>query len=167
MPFVSFMHLALEEARNAAQRSEVPVGAVVVSPQGVVIGRAGNATRARSDPTAHAEILALRRAAAHAGRIHLEDCALWVTLEPCAMCAMAISHARIGRLYFGAPDPKSGGVLHGARVFTHAQTHHRPEVYDGIDARACADLLVGFFMRRRAARAARARPARGETNHDP
>lgn len=143
------MDIALAEAEAAAARGEVPVGAVVVDSEGRILGRAGNATRALHDPTAHAEILALRAAAVQVGRERLTDCDLYVTLEPCAMCAGAISHARIRRLYFGADDPKGGGVLHGAQVFSHPTCHHRPEIYPGIgDSRASA-LLKDFFRERR------------------
>ena len=143
------MAAALEEARAAGDRGEVPVGAVVVAPDGRIVARAGNRTRELSDPTAHAEILALRAACAAAGSERLPGHDLYVTLEPCPMCAAAISFARIGRLYYGAEDPKSGGVAHGARVYSHPQCHHAPEVYDGIGAREAADLLAGFFRDRR------------------
>lgn len=149
MVFRSFMEAALSEARAAAARGEVPVGAVVVSPGGAVVAAAGNRTRENHDPTAHAEIAALRAACAALGSERLLDHDLYVTLEPCAMCAGAIAAARIKRLYFGASDPKSGGVLHGARVFDHPQCHHAPEVYDGISATACEALLKEFFARRR------------------
>ncbi|MEO0750819.1 MAG: nucleoside deaminase [Pseudomonadota bacterium] len=149
MVFRSFMEAALSEARAAAARGEVPVGAVVVSPDGAVVAAAGNRTRENHDPTAHAEIAALRAACAVLGSERLLDHDLYVTLEPCAMCAGAIAAARIKRLYFGASDPKSGGVLHGARVFDHPQCHHAPEVYDGISAAACEALLKEFFARRR------------------
>jgi len=142
------MQAALGEARAAGARGEVPVGAVVVK-DGQIIGRGGNQTRAAHDPTAHAEIVAMRAAAAALGTERLTGCDLYVTLEPCAMCAGAIAHARIARLYFGASDPKSGGVLSGARVFEHPQSHHSPDVYDGIDEAACADLLRAFFETRR------------------
>ncbi|WP_089898973.1 nucleoside deaminase [Loktanella fryxellensis] len=148
MTFRSYMHLALEQARLAAARGEVPVGAVVVGPEGV-IAQAGNRTRTDNDPTAHAEVLAIRAACAVLGQDRLTGCDLWVTLEPCAMCAAAISHARIGRLYYGAADPKSGGVAQGARVFAHPQCHHAPQVYDAIDADASATLLRDFFAQRR------------------
>lgn len=144
------MATALAEARAAGARGEVPVGAVVVSPEGRVIAAAGNRTRELSDPTAHAEMLALRAACAAAGSERLPGHDLYVTLEPCPMCAAAISLARIRRLYYGAADPKSGGVAHGARVFSHAQCHHAPEVYDGIGAGEAAALLAGFFRDRRA-----------------
>jgi len=147
--FVSHMGAALDQARDAGKRGEVPVGAVVVDRSGRVIARAGNRTRELADPTAHAELLAIRAAAAVLASERLEGCDLYVTLEPCPMCAGAISAARIGRLYFGASDPKSGGVLGGARVFDHPQCHHRPEVYDGIGAEAAAELLQGFFAARR------------------
>ena len=143
--FRSFMGLALEEARAAALRGEVPVGAVVVGPGGDVLAQAGNRTRELRDPTAHAEMLAIRAACGVLGQERLVGCDLYVTLEPCAMCAMAISHARIARLYYGAADPKSGGVGQGARIFAQAQTHHIPEIYDGIDAQAAESLLRAFF----------------------
>ncbi len=144
-----WIEIALEEARVAEAAGEVPVGAVVVSPAGEVVAAAGNRTRERHDPTAHAEILALREACAAAGSERLPGHSLWVTLEPCPMCAAAIGFARIGRLYFGAADPKSGGVLQGPRVFAHPQAHHAPEVYDGIGAEEAAALLRGFFAARR------------------
>ena len=143
--FSSHMERALAEARIAAAHGEVPVGAVMVDPQGRVVAVARNRIRELCDPTAHAEILALREACAAAGSERLPGHALYVTLEPCAMCAAAISHARIARLLFGAADPKSGGVLHGARVFQHPQTHHVPEVYDGIAAEEASELLQDFF----------------------
>lgn len=143
------MTIALEEARAAAARGEVPVGAVVVAADGTVLARAGNRTREDHDPTAHAEILALREAAAKTGSERLDGASLYVTLEPCPMCAGAISHARIARLYYGASDPKSGGVAHGPRVFSHPQAHHAPEVYDGIAEAEAAALLVDFFKSRR------------------
>ena len=147
--FRTVMDLALEEARAAALRGEVPVGAVIVAPGGGVVARAGNRTRECNDPTAHAEMLAIRAACAAVGSERLTGHDLYVTLEPCAMCAAAIAAARIGRLYYGAADPKSGGVAQGARVFAHAQTHHRPEVYDGIGAAEAEALLRGFFAARR------------------
>lgn len=143
------METALAEARAAGARGEVPVGAVVVAPDGRVVAAAGNRTRELNDPTAHAEVLAIRAACAAAGAERLPGHDLYVTLEPCPMCAAAISFARIGRLYYGAEDPKSGGVAHGARVFAHPQCHHAPEVYDGIGADAAARLLKGFFAGRR------------------
>lgn len=139
------MDAALAEAEAAAARGEVPVGAVVVNPKGAVLARAGNRTRELSDPTAHAEILTIRAACAAARSERLEGCAIYVTLEPCAMCAAAIAAARIGRLYYGAADPKSGGVAHGACVFAHRQCHHVPEVYDGIGAQRAEALLKSFF----------------------
>lgn len=147
--FVTHMEAALAEARAAAARGEVPVGAVVVAPDGRVAAAAGNRTRELCDPTAHAEILALRAACAAAGSERLPGHDLYVTLEPCAMCAAAIGQARIARLYYGAADPKSGGVAHGPRVFAHPQSHHVPEVYDGIGADAAARLLRDFFAGRR------------------
>ena len=147
--FVSHMDLALARARAAMGRGEVPVGAVVVDPRGRVVGAAGNRTREMCDPTAHAEILAIREACLEAGSERLGGHTLWVTLEPCAMCAAAIAAARIARVIYGAADPKSGGVDHGARVFEHPQAHHRPEVIDGVAAAECAALLRAFFARRR------------------
>ncbi len=146
--FRSFMALALDEARAAASRGEVPVGAVVVRGD-EVLAQAGNRTRELSDPTAHAEMLAIRAACAALGSERLVGCDLYVTLEPCPMCAAAISAARVGRLYFGAADPKSGGVTVGARVFTHPQCHHVPEVYDGISAAEAEALLKAFFAAKR------------------
>lgn len=143
------MEAALEEARAAGLRGEVPVGAVVVSPDGEVVARAGNRTRELCDPTAHAEVLAIRAACLAAGVERLPGHDLHVTLEPCPMCAAAISAARIRRLYYGAADPKSGGVAVGARVFSHPQCHHAPEVYDGIGAGAAEVLLRDFFAARR------------------
>jgi len=149
MKFRSYMAQALEEARAAAARGEVPVGAVVVSPTGEIIAAAGNETRARHDPTAHAEMLALRAACAAVGSERLINHTLYVTLEPCAMCAGAIAAARVGRLFYGAADPKSGGVAQGARVFSHPQCHHAPEVFDGIAASDAEDLLTDFFKAKR------------------
>ncbi|RBP90352.1 tRNA(Arg) A34 adenosine deaminase TadA [Rhodobacter sp. 140A] len=149
MSFISYMDLALEEARAAAARGEVPVGAVIVAPGGRVVARAGNRTRELSDPTAHAEILALRMACAAAGSERLPGHDLYVTLEPCPMCASALGQARIARIYYGAADPKSGGVAQGPRIFAHPQSHHVPEVYDGIGGRAAEDLLKAFFAARR------------------
>jgi len=147
--FAPHMQTALSEARAAAARGEVPVGAVIVAPGGRVVAQAGNRTRELRDPTAHAEILALRAACATAGSERLPGHVLYVTLEPCAMCAAAIAAARIARLVFGATDPKSGGVLHGARVFAHPQAHHAPEVIDGIAAPEAEALLRAFFAARR------------------
>ncbi|MFD2173485.1 nucleoside deaminase [Rhodobacter lacus] len=149
MEFRSYMDQALIEARAAAARGEVPVGAVVVAPSGEVVARAGNRTRELCDPTAHAEVLALRAACAAAGSERLLGHDLYVTLEPCPMCAAALSNARIARLYYGASDPKSGGVAQGPRIFAHAQCHHVPEVYDGIAAREAERLLKDFFVAKR------------------
>ncbi|MCW0235572.1 MAG: nucleoside deaminase [Ferrovibrio sp.] len=143
------MEIALDEARLAAGRGEVPVGAVIVDDAGSVVARAGNETRQRNDPTAHAEILAIRQAAALLGAERLSGCDLYVTLEPCAMCAGAISFARLRRLYYGAEDPKGGGVAYGGRFFAQPTCHHRPEVYGGIGEAAAAELLRGFFAARR------------------
>jgi tRNA(adenine34) deaminase len=148
--FRSHMDMALAEARAAAARGEVPVGAVIVAPDGRIVACEGNRTRQLTDPTAHAEVLAIRAACAAAGSERLAGHDLYVTLEPCAMCAAAIAAARIGRLYYGAADPKSGGVAQGARVFSHPQCHHAPEVYDGIGADAAEILLKDFFAARRA-----------------
>lgn len=147
--FPSHMSIALEEARAAAARGEVPVGAVIVDPSGAVVARAGNRTRELCDPSAHAEMLAIRAACANAGSERLPGHTLYVTLEPCPMCAAAIAFARIARLYYGASDPKSGGVEQGPRVFSHPQCHHIPEVYDGIAATESAALLRDFFAERR------------------
>lgn len=143
------MQQALAEARAAAERGEVPVGAVIVSPVGEVVAAEGNRTRELADPTAHAEILAMREACKAVGSERLPGYDLYVTLEPCPMCASAISQARIARLYYGAADPKSGGVAHGPRVFTHPQSHHVPEVYDGIGAAEAEALLKRFFAAKR------------------
>jgi tRNA(adenine34) deaminase len=143
------MDLALAEARAAASRNEVPVGAVVLGPDGAVLSRAGNQVEALHDASAHAELLALRAAAARLGSTRLVDCDLVVTLEPCPMCAQAISLFRIRRLVFGAYDPKSGGVEHGARVFDAGSCHHRPEVIGGVREREAATLLHTFFAARR------------------
>ncbi len=149
MTFRSYMDVALEAALAAGARGEVPVGAAVIGPDGTVLSVAGNRTRTDNDPTAHAEVLAIRAACAHMGVERLIGCDLYVTLEPCAMCAAAISAARIGRLYYGASDPKSGGVSVGARVFSHSQCHHAPEVYDGIGEEKARGLLQKFFAERR------------------
>lgn len=143
------MERALAEAEAAAARGEVPVGAVVVDAAGVVLAAAGNRVEELSDPTAHAEILALREAARRAGAPRLVGCDLYVSLEPCPMCACAVSMARIRRLYYGAPDPKAGGVDHGPRLFTSSSCHHRPEVYGGLGETRAAALLRAFFRERR------------------
>ena len=147
-PFSEPMQIALEEARAAAAAGEVPVGAVVVR-EGTVISRARNRMREGRDPTAHAEMVALRAAAEALGTSRLDECDLWVTLEPCAMCAGAIALARIRRLYFAAPDPKGGGVLHGPRLFAQPTCHHAPEVYPGIGEEEAGALLRDFFRARR------------------
>src|SRR5579872_4390187 len=143
------MALALEEARAAVGRGEVPVGAVILH-DGNLIAAAGNRTLELKDPTAHAEMLVIRAASAHLGSERLTACDLYVSLEPCAMCATAISFARLRRLYFGAPDPKMGGVEHGPRIFEQPTGHHRPEVYRGIREGEAAMLLRSFFESRRA-----------------
>lgn len=142
------MDLALDQARAAAARGEVPVGAVLVL-DGEVIASGANETLAAKDPTAHAEMVVLRAGAAALGSERLTACDLYVTLEPCAMCAGAISIARVRRLYYGAADPKGGGVVHGARVFSQATCHHRPEIYDGIAEGEARSLLQSFFAARR------------------
>lgn len=143
------MDRALRLARKAARLGEVPVGAVVVDASGTVIGEAHNETLTRSDPTAHAECLAIRRAAARIGSERLVGCDIHVTLEPCAMCAAAISFARLRRLYFGAADPKGGAVEHGVRFFSSPTCHHAPEIYGGIGEGEAAGLLKQFFNQRR------------------
>lgn len=145
-----YMDIALEEARVAAGRGEVPVGAVLVDgASGKVLARAGNRTEEEADPTAHAEMLVIREAAAALGAPRLAGCDLYVTLEPCAMCATAISFARIRRLYYGAGDPKGGGVDHGPRFYDQPTCHHRPQVYGGIAEGEAAELLRDFFRERR------------------
>jgi cytidine deaminase len=146
--FTDFMPEALAEARAAAARGEVPVGAVAVK-DGQIIARAGNRMRENHDPTAHAEMLAIRAACAALQTERLTDCALWVTLEPCPACAGAIAAARIAKLYYAAPDPKSGGVAQGPRIFEHPQAHHRPEVYTGLHEAEAAALMRDFFNARR------------------
>ena len=146
----SFMDLALAEAAKASAMGEVPIGAVVVeTASGRVLAAAHNRVEADRDPTAHAELLAIRAAAAALGAPRLTDCDLYVTLEPCAMCAQAIAFARLRRLYYGAGDPKGGGVEHGARIFQQATCNHRPEIYGGIGDAAAAALLRDFFQQRR------------------
>ena len=144
----SFMDMALDEARAAGAAGEVPVGCVIVR-GGAVVARAGNRTLADADPTAHAELLAIRRAAAALGSERLADCDLYVTLEPCAMCAAALSFARIRRLYYGAADPKGGAVESGVRFFASPTCHHRPEIYSGMGEAEAAALLKQFFKERR------------------
>lgn len=147
-PLPEPMQKALDEARLGESAGEVPIGAVVVR-DGAVIAAAHNQPRSLADPTAHAEIQAIRAAAQRLGNERLDGCELWVTLEPCPMCAGAISHARIGKLYYAASDPKGGAVEHGARVFEQAQCLHRPEVYAGMGEAEAAELLRGFFKARR------------------
>ncbi|MBM3546162.1 MAG: nucleoside deaminase [Alphaproteobacteria bacterium] len=143
------MQLAFAEAEAAAARGEVPIGAVIVDAAGAVLAAAGNRVEEIKDPTAHAEMLAIRAAAARRGEKVLPDCDLYVTLEPCAMCAQAIALARLRRVHFGAYDPKGGGVEHGARVFDHPTCHHRPELVGGIDETRAGELLRRFFRERR------------------
>lgn len=148
-PFRSHMDRALALARAAAARGEVPVGAVIAGPDGRAVAEAENRMRALGDPTAHAEMLAIRAACAATGSARLTGHSLYVTLEPCAMCAGAIAAARLARVYYAAADPKSGGVAHGARVFSHPQSHHCPEVYDGIAGAEAEAMLREFFARLR------------------
>lgn len=143
------MDRALSEARLAAERGEVPIGAVIVGPSGEVLAAAGNCTEELRDPTAHAEMLAIRAATARLGAPRLVDCDLYVTLEPCPMCAQAISFARIRRLYWGAADPKGGGIEHGPRIFDQPTCHHKPELYPGLGESAAGALLRAFFRERR------------------
>lgn len=145
----NYMEMAIEAAREAALRGEVPVGALVVSKEGQILACAGNRTEEMADPTAHAEVLAIRMAAAMRRSPRLADCDLYVTLEPCAMCAAAISFARLRRVVFGAYDPKGGGVEHGPRFFRQPTCHHAPEVIGGIEETKCAKLLKDFFEERR------------------
>jgi tRNA(adenine34) deaminase len=145
------MALALAEAEAAAARGEVPVGAVLVDGNGQIIAGSGNRVEADQDPTAHAEMLVLRAGAKLLGAKRLVGCDMWVTLEPCAMCAAAVAHSHLRRLYFGAYDPKGGAVEHGPRLFNQAAINHRPEIYGGIDERRAADLLRTFFDDRRSA----------------
>jgi tRNA(adenine34) deaminase len=145
----SAMERALAEAAAAAERGEVPVGAVLLDAAGAVLAAAGNRTEELNDPTAHAELLVIRAGASLLGAPRLVGCDLYVTLEPCPMCAQAISLARVRRLYYGAPDPKGGGVAHGPRIFQSSSCHHRPEVYGGIGERPAAELLRAFFRARR------------------
>ncbi len=148
MSFTSYMEIALAEAREAAERGEVPVGAVLVGQDGI-IAQDGNRTRELNDPTAHAEIQVIRAACSQLGQERLAGCDLYVTLEPCPMCAAAISNARIARLYYGAADPKSGGIGQGPRILNHAQCHHTPEIYDGLAAEDATQLLKEFFASKR------------------
>ena len=143
------MERALSEARLAAERGEVPVGAVIVGPDGSVLAQAGNRTEETNDPTAHAEMLAIRAAARKLAAPRLADCDLYVTLEPCPMCAQAISFARIRRLYWGAADPKGGGIEHGPRIFDQPTCHHKPELYPGLSEGEAGELLRAFFRERR------------------
>ena len=146
--FISFMPIAIDEAKKAEDRGEVPVGALIEI-DGKVISSAGNRTRELKDPTAHAEILAIRNACSILGVERLIGANLYVTLEPCPMCAAAISHARIANLYYGASDIKSCGVNQGPCIFNHPQSHHKPEIYDGISETECKKLLLDFFKQKR------------------
>jgi tRNA(adenine34) deaminase len=146
---LNYAALALMQAQDAGHRGEVPVGAVIISAEGQLIAADGNRTRERNDPTAHAEMLVIRAACEKLGLERLTSCDLYVTLEPCAMCAGAISQARLRRLYYAASDPKSGGVEQGARVFQHATCHHKPDVYAGLGEAEAASLLTSFFEKKR------------------
>lgn len=148
-PSPTFMDLALAEAEAAAARGEVPIGCVIVDGSGTVVAAAGNRTLELKDPTAHAEMLAIREACATLGSERLTGCDIHVTLEPCPMCAAAISFARLRRLYFAAADEKGGGVEHGPRIFAQATCHHAPDVYGGIGERQAAEMLRAFFAVRR------------------
>ncbi len=143
------MERALAQARAAAERGEVPIGCVIVAPDGALLAETGNRTEADRDPTAHAELLAIRAAASKLGSPRLVDCDLYVTLEPCPMCAQAISFARLRRVYWGAADPKGGGVEHGPRIFDQPTCHHRPDLYPGVGEVEAAELLRAFFKARR------------------
>jgi len=143
------MRQALDEAKKAAERGEVPIGAVITGPDGTILSAAGNRVVGPKDPTGHAELLAIREAAQKLGSERLTGCSLYVTLEPCAMCAQAIAFARIARLYYGADDAKGGGITVGARIFNQSTTHHMPEVYGGILEAEAAQLLKDFFAKRR------------------
>jgi len=143
------MNVALEEAAKALERGEVPIGAVIVENSGNIVARAGNETRARLDPSAHAEVLAIREACTVLKTERLVNCDMYVTLEPCAMCAALIANARIRRIYFAAADPKSGGIQQGARIFDRKQTHHVPEIYSGIGEEKAAKILRNFFSKKR------------------
>ena len=146
----SYIQIAVDEAKKAGSRGEVPVGAVLVdSANDSIVAAAGNCVENLSDPTAHAELLAIQKAGRELERTRLQGCDLYVTMEPCPMCAQAISFARIRRLYFGAYDPKGGGVEHGARIFQQSTCHHHPEVYGGIEEEICSALLRGFFNKKR------------------
>ena len=147
--FRSYMNVALEEAAKALERGEVPIGAVIVENSGNIVARAGNETRARLDPSAHAEVLAIREACTVLKTERLVNCDMYVTLEPCAMCAALIANARIRRIYFAAADPKSGGIQQGARIFDRKQTHHVPEIYSDIGEEKAAKLLRNFFSKKR------------------
>lgn len=149
MRFAPHMKTALAEAAAAGGRGEVPVGAAIIAPDGAMLARAGNRMRELSDPTAHAEVLAIRAACAALGSERLPGCEIYVTLEPCPMCAAAISAARLSRLIYGAADPKSGGVEEGPRVFSHPQAHHKPEIVAGVAETESAELLRRFFSERR------------------
>jgi tRNA(adenine34) deaminase len=146
---LSHMQLALAEGRAAAARGEVPVGAVLIGPSGAVLSKSGNRTRERNDPTAHAEIAVIRQACSELGAERLLGCDLYVTLEPCPMCAAAMSLARIRRVYYAASDPKGGGVEHGPRIFNQPTCHHAPEVYSGLCEVEASALLRAFFAARR------------------
>ena len=143
--FTNFMKLAIEQAEMVRASGEIPVGAVLLAPNGDILAKSGNRTRELKDPSAHAEVLVIREACRIMGNERLSDCDLYVTLEPCAMCAALIAASRIRRLYYGASDKKSGGVENGACIFSHSQTHHRPEIYPGICEDEVAKMMTSFF----------------------
>ncbi|MDA9228829.1 nucleoside deaminase [Rhodobacteraceae bacterium] len=149
MIFNTFMDIAIEEAKKAGTRGEVPIGAVVIDDRGKIISRDGNRTIELNDPTAHAEILVIRKACSILKNQRINNCSLYVTLEPCPMCAAAISNARIAKLYFGPEDKKSGGVLNGPKIFSHKQCHHKPEVFDEIGSSDSKEILKEFFKSKR------------------
>ena len=149
MAFNTYMDHAIEEAKKALVRGEVPIGAVIIDQFGTILSKEGNRTRELNDPTAHAEILAIRKACDELKNQRLANCSMYVTLEPCPMCAAAISNARISKLYFGPEDKKSGGVINGPQIFSHPQCHHKPEIYENIGNRKSQELLKEFFKSKR------------------
>ena len=149
MAFNTYMDHAIEEAKKALVRGEVPIGAVIIDQYGTIMSKEGNRTKELNDPTAHAEILAIRKACDELKNQRLTNCSMYVTLEPCPMCAAAISNARISKLYFGPEDKKSGGVINGPQIFSHPQCHHKPEIYENIGNRKSQELLQEFFKSKR------------------
>ena len=149
MAFNTYMNHAIEEAKRALGRGEVPIGAVIIDQFGIILSKEGNRTRELNDPTAHAEILAIRKACDELKNQRLTNCSMYVTIEPCPMCAAAISNARISKLFFGSEDYKSGGVYNGPKIYSHKQCHHIPEVFDGIGKTESEKIIKGFFKSRR------------------